>query len=197
MGYSLLGSITDCISFCNIYGSSTSGAVGGIVGYSTSTISKCYNYGDVSGNSKVGGILGNGSAIITSCISKGAIEGVSDVGGIVGNISGSITDCYFEGSILTTSGGYAIGYAGNVSNCYARATFTTTQSLNNYGLTNASFTNCVFEINGVKRFKVTNYTGWVITLQNQPLPKQLAWMGVVSDSSLTASKLTQLGYTSI
>jgi len=197
VGYSLLGSITDCISFCNIYGSSTSGAVGGIVGYSTSTISKCYNYGDVSGNSKVGGILGNGSAIITSCISKGAIEGVSDVGGIVGNISGSITDCYFEGSILTTSGGYAIGYAGNVSNCYARATFTTTQSLNNYGLTNASFTNCVFEINGVKRFKVTNYTGWVITLQNQPLPKQLAWMGVVSDSSLTASKLTQLGYTSI
>lgn len=197
VGYSLLGSITDCISFCNISGSSTSGAVGGIVGYSTSTISKCYNYGDVSGNSKVGGILGYGSAIITSCISKGVIEGVSDVGGIVGNISGSITDCYFEGSILTASGGYAIGYAGNVSNCYARATFTTTQSLSNYGLTNASFTNCVFEINGVKRFKVSNFNGWVITLQNQPLPKQLAWMGVISDSSLTASKLTQLGYTSV
>jgi len=63
----------DCYNIGNVHGRSASGATsaGGIVGYSTSQITNCYNTGDIRtlGSSRAGGIAGQvaGAITVTNC----------------------------------------------------------------------------------------------------------------------------------
>ncbi len=178
-GYALLGSISDCVNFCTISGYDK---VGGIAGYSSSTVKNCFNYGDVSGNN-VGGILGQmSSSSVSGCVVKAVLEGKISAGGIVGVAGGTISSSYFEGILISDAaicGAIAAGASPSVdvTNCYARATYTSSLSTSNYGFSIGTISNCVFETHGIKRYIGTDFSNWVVTLQNQPLPKALAWMG--------------------
>lgn len=197
-GYALLGSISDCVNFCTISGYDK---VGGIAGYSSSTVKNCFNYGDVSGNN-VGGILGQmSSSSVSGCVVKAVLEGKISAGGIVGVAGGTISSSYYEGTLISDAaicGAIAAGASPSVdvTNCYARATYTSALSTSNYGFSVGTISNCVFETHGVKRYIGADFSNWVVTLQNQPLPKALAWMGVVAEN-LYVDKLNLLGFATV
>ena len=126
--------ITNCFNAGNIVGM---GHVGGIVGYTTSSIYDCYNIGNVScssTNSYIGGIVGyinpgtNSENIleINSCYNTGNVIQNDNAqsnytGGIVGDaIVTDISICYNEGDV---EGGYYVGGilgrgGANVYDCY-------------------------------------------------------------------------------
>ena len=100
---------------------------GGIVGYNSGTISRCYNSGSVNSTASAGGIAGiNSGGVIENCYNTGYVTATINAGGIAGinNYSGIIRLCYNAGSPLaTTYGGIAgnnmTGAAGGtVSTCY-------------------------------------------------------------------------------
>jgi len=121
----------------------SSAIAGGIAGYSSSSISNCYNTGNVSASSTsdssphAGGIVGGHSSTIINCYNTGAVSAASSsyssyphAGGIAG-YSGSestvstIINCYNTGSVNASSYScysYAGGIAGDsssaISNCY-------------------------------------------------------------------------------
>lgn len=112
-------------------------SVGGIVGYSTGTISKCDFSGSVSGGAEVGGVVGCAKADVTDCHSSATIK-VTDysvntshgAGGVVGDVIGSskllvnVKRCYFTGSVsdaqkIAYLGGVVGGlYSGSISECF-------------------------------------------------------------------------------
>ncbi len=102
-------------------------AVGCLVGNhrASSTVSKCYSTGSVSGNDNIGGIVGMSyNAALTQCYSMAGVSGTSNVGGLVGYnyISATVQNSYARGNISGTSkvGGLAGRNAGGtVSRCYA------------------------------------------------------------------------------
>ena len=65
--------------------------MGGIAGnaFGGSTVRNCYNFGEISAQSKVGGIVGNNdSSAVQYCYNAGAVVGESYIiGGIVGEIT--------------------------------------------------------------------------------------------------------------
>ena len=115
------------------------GSCGGTEGYQNS-LSSCFIYADVTGNSRVGGIIGyisgNGWSIyMNSCgyignVSAGSLDGNSYVGGLIGYMrdlhwhnSSHQTNC-FAISTISARGDYAGGligrdenYDNNISNC--------------------------------------------------------------------------------
>ncbi len=108
---------------------STGNNVGAIVGWaSSSTISGCYNTGDVESSDKdnVGGIVGyTYSSTVTSCYSCGAVSGAYYVGGVVGQAatSSEVISSYNTGDVESSNGnvGGIVGYAvssSSVSGCY-------------------------------------------------------------------------------
>ena len=127
VGYSLGGTITNCINKANVSGGNY---VGGIVGYAKNYVSggklvnaaivnDCVNTGAIKGFALVGGIAGvikgenkkDGSytiahtARIERCINKGTVYGVIiDVGGIVGVVTdyARIQDSINQGNVSTT-----------------------------------------------------------------------------------------------
>ena len=82
--------ITNCYNTGDVTGSSN--YVGGVVGYaSSSTVTNCYNTGDVTRSSNyVGGVVGDASySTITNCYNTGAVDGYLSVGGVVGDVGSS------------------------------------------------------------------------------------------------------------
>lgn len=87
--------------------------IGGIAGYSSSTISNCTANANISGYTYIGGIVGDNRSTVENVSATGAIIGSSTVGGIVGTTRGTITNAYSDNSI---SGKYDVGgFAGNVN----------------------------------------------------------------------------------
>jgi len=93
--------------------------VGGLVGFSSSSISNCHSTGSITGIDYVGGLVGyyasgiSGGSIsnISNCHSTGSITGIDHVGGLVGHNSGSIVASY---SVGTVSGEIDVGgFVGN------------------------------------------------------------------------------------
>ncbi|MDR2834742.1 MAG: T9SS type A sorting domain-containing protein [Bacteroidales bacterium] len=103
---------------------------GGIAGYSASTISNCYNMGDVSSSSSfaysnAGGIAGRSWSTISNCYNTGNVSSSSYAGGIAGSSNGAINNCYNTGNVSSSSDNYysfSGGIAGDsgstISNCY-------------------------------------------------------------------------------
>ena len=115
--------------------------VGGVVGRAsdTTTITNCYNAGDVTGSDRyVGGVVGRAytssssyvaAITITNCYNTGDVTGTGDyVGGVAGIAQGHtiITNCYNTGSVTCTSTSYSYigGVVGStdsyttITNCY-------------------------------------------------------------------------------
>lgn len=141
--------ISGCVNEADI--NVKSAYVGGIVGESycaSAIIEDCINKGDIiSTKYNVGGIMGRSSysssseTVVRRCINEGTVSGTYTsnsyygAGGIIGNLYGSndkVENCLNLGAIgndsvgITGLGGivgYAYG-AGEISNCYNRATIT-------------------------------------------------------------------------
>ena len=133
---------TNCINYGNVTETATSGnnIAGGIVGWiqdDTSTVTKCINYGQISGRNNVGGIVGefstgSGSTLtITQCGNYGTLvaknAGNTQIGGIMGRFNGStiyLSKCFngngTDGTIAASGskGLYAGGLIGYGNTIY-------------------------------------------------------------------------------
>ena len=106
--------------------------VGGIVGHAigSSTITGCYNTGDISSSGSpycnVGGIAGKAdSNTIENCFNMGSVNGSSSYYCVAGGITGwgSVSNCYNTGEIISSAAQYSYaggisGMSSSVSHCY-------------------------------------------------------------------------------
>ena len=83
--------------------------VGGLVGFSSGTISACYATGNATGNvpypysSSAGGLVGWNDGAISACYATGDASGPIHIGGLVGrNNGGTISACYATGNATGT-----------------------------------------------------------------------------------------------
>ncbi|MCK5271190.1 MAG: PASTA domain-containing protein [Sedimentisphaerales bacterium] len=102
--------------------------IGGLVGSSSGTITKCYVAGSVTGGPYIGGMVGHSLGTIINCYTDCIISGTYNSGGLVGRqSSGTISKCYATGSV---TGGWNSQYIGGlvgvqeydssqITNCYA------------------------------------------------------------------------------
>ncbi|MFH1194249.1 MAG: LamG-like jellyroll fold domain-containing protein [bacterium] len=90
--------------------------IGGLVGIAnTSSISKCYSTGSVTGStSSIGGLFGLLlQSNVANCYSTASVIGYNRTGGFVGEIGGgSLSYCYSKG-LVTAGGPYVGGFTGN------------------------------------------------------------------------------------
>ncbi len=138
------GSITDCqvtggsISWHHIV-SGPRASVGGLVGFSSASITGCSTTGTISVSREdyvlvqVGGLVGrqDREGAILRCSSSGSVSGDNYVGGLIGLIVGDwgvrmmpISECWSAGSV--TGGGNIGGLVGRnngglLSNCYSKS----------------------------------------------------------------------------
>lgn len=118
-------SITNCGNSGDLPAKWANGCVGGIVGFSASQISTCYNTGKVTGasNADVGGIVGlfKSSFSISDCYNVGDVHGGRLTGGIAGSAIGTFRYCYNTGAVTDSPcRGGVIGYNSNITidHCY-------------------------------------------------------------------------------
>lgn len=118
-------SITNCGNSGDLPAKWANGCVGGIVGFSASQISTCYNTGEVTGgsNADVGGIVGMSETcpLISDCYNVGDVHGGEANGGIAGFAIGTYRYCYNTGTVTDSPcRGGVIGYnAGTTTeHCY-------------------------------------------------------------------------------
>ncbi|MHC4440720.1 MAG: GLUG motif-containing protein, partial [Planctomycetota bacterium] len=96
---------------CTPVGGRRSGSVrhlGGLVGYSCGSITKCYATTSVSGGDNVGGLVGRSYGTISNCYAMGSVDGEDTIGGLVGqnghpyfqyDYLDLISNCYSIGSV--------------------------------------------------------------------------------------------------
>lgn len=130
--------ISDCVNHAEISG--TSNAIGGLVGRlnAATTMTKCKNYGNVTGGTYVGGLVGvNASTLMTACANFGTVSASDQVGGLIGQHSstGKVTASYNAGTVQASgSSGKAGGIAGMIRNgaisqCYNLGSVTGTNAM--------------------------------------------------------------------
>ena len=105
VGYSSFGNIDNCSNYGTILGLGSS-QIGGIVGQhegnnSYARINKCYNMGNIVGNTNVGGIAGYSRAMLFSSYNTGTILGNDLVGGIAGTNAQEVLRCYNKGTVFS------------------------------------------------------------------------------------------------
>ncbi len=99
--------------------------VGGLVGYNTGRMFKCFSTGSVSGNANVGGLVGivtDGS--VNTSFSKAEVSGSRNVGGLVGktaNENAAVRNSYASGSV--TGQTYVGGLIGQIERGAAERCF--------------------------------------------------------------------------
>ncbi|MBR1461308.1 Ig-like domain-containing protein, partial [bacterium] len=127
----IVGYLTSDIKRCgNISYINCNGTVAGIVGYagSSSTISLCYNTGNINGTGNNGGLIADNYAQVENCFSIGDISTSSTnaCAGLIGNNMSNkyVTNCYCVGSINDNGNGdaFARGSSSNYSNCFFNKT---------------------------------------------------------------------------
>lgn len=115
----IAGEIDWAISCINYADVTSGGYAGGISSVSSSAVSRCENYGSISGNSCVGGIIGYHNAnMLYNSVNFGSVNGTTRVGGISGfsRQSGKLFNCLNVGEVygVDTVGGVC-GYCSNSS----------------------------------------------------------------------------------
>jgi len=98
--------------------------VGGLVGYSSGTVSNSYSTGSVTGNAFVGGLLGYSFDTVSESHSTVTVNGGDTLGGLVGRNKGTVSDSYSTGSVTSVTennlvGGVVGWNSGNVGYCYS------------------------------------------------------------------------------
>jgi hypothetical protein len=87
--------------------------VGGLVGYNSGSVMRCYTTGLVAGRSYVGGLVGHSNGVIDNCYSLASANGDNYVGGLAGRSYGRITNCYSTGTVAGNDHfGGLLGYGG-------------------------------------------------------------------------------------
>ena len=99
--------------------------VGGIVGQNRGSATRCFNHGEISGDTFIGGVTGqNYSGSLTDSYNTGAVNGADSVGGVTGynTENSSISGCYNDGMVSGTNsyvGGVAgINQGSSIAGCY-------------------------------------------------------------------------------
>jgi len=123
VGYTRLGSVTNCYATGSVNGGTY---VGGLVGYAGGAfVTNCYAGGSAVGSMNVGGLIGAGGFYIVDCYATGSVRGDLNVGGLMG-IAGTaiITNCHAAGPVSGVDYvggllGYSIGAYSDITNCYA------------------------------------------------------------------------------
>jgi len=120
VGYSWSGTITDSYATGAISGTTSSSfALGGLVGQHFATITNSYASGAVTGRSSVGGLIGDNYGAVSSSYATGAVSGSTHVGGLIGYFDGvsghtaSVAHAYATGSV--SGGSYAGGLIGETN----------------------------------------------------------------------------------
>ena len=169
-GYNQVGGVTgsimnsaivvDCYVTGTVRGHSI---VGGVAGYSSNHITRCYANADVSAieGGIAGGVAGRlRYGNISGCHSTGTVTGEGiKVGGVVGEAleNGKVINCHATGNVTGTGNvggvvGYIDGDSGQITNCYATGDVSGTGShiggvagdvLNNSKVTNCYATGCI------------------------------------------------------
>ena len=96
--------------------------VGGLVGYSSGTVSNSYSTGSVTGNAFVGGLLGYSFDTVSESYSTVSVNGGDTLGGLVGRNKGTVSNSYSTGSVTGDNNvvGGVVGWnSGNVGYSYA------------------------------------------------------------------------------
>lgn len=119
------GIVENCFNEGSIYGTSTSGSVGGVIGSSyESRVANCYNIGEIRcDSSHAGGITGTkatSNSMVSNCFNTGTVYAkISNAGGILGREYNSkngkviMENCYNAGAIsVETSKNTAAGLVG-------------------------------------------------------------------------------------
>ena len=102
------GSILSCSVNASIYGKF---AVGGVAGEASGLIELAYHVGgEISGRNRVGGLVGTSTSSISKSYSEGDVTGISYVGGLVG-YGRNVSNSYVKGMVKSDSS-YVGGIAG-------------------------------------------------------------------------------------
>ena len=86
IGYSYSSQVRKSYSTSEVYSTKTD--IGGLIGFSSSSVFDCYASGNVTGHGLVGGLVGT-SSTVTRCYSVGKVTGGSHTGGLIGSGGGA------------------------------------------------------------------------------------------------------------
>lgn len=174
--------------------------VGGIVGNALETmIENCQTDLTIVGLQRSGGLIGSAeNSTILNSYSESLIDaGYS--GGIVGQMIRNviIDNCGFYGRFIEgKSQCYIIAtrpykdYSNlTVKNCFGKTTCDVV--LCSTGIT---IENCIWENANGKYYSGTDFSNWVISTTDMPLPKGLSWIAKVADTMANENKIKELGY---
>lgn len=127
VGYNENGTVQNSNVATDVTG--TGSRVGGLIGFSSGTVSTVYATGDVVGVNRVGGLIGENRSNINTAYATGLVTASGDfAGGLAGWSQSNITDSYATGVVqgISVVGGLA-GYSdGAVTNVYANGNVTGT-----------------------------------------------------------------------
>lgn len=174
-GHTYGGQIINCSSSATVSGESW---VGGIVGYSDSTIRNCSFTGNVSGTGMyAGGICGLSEGLIRNAYNVNSVSGSDYVGGISGGAYEDLNNVYNLGEV---SGSNNVG--GIVGNCPAQRM--RLQNIFNTGYVNSNGTKG--NLVGSSEFSEISYAYYG--------GAALAEVGATPDDQTLADKLTKVEY---
>ncbi|MBR4013759.1 MAG: hypothetical protein IKJ00_05625 [Clostridia bacterium] len=116
------GTVENCINYATIEGGDIGD--GGIAGNCEGgTLTKCANYGKISGTQYVAGIIGRLIGNVSQCLNEGEISGTQYIGGIAGITGktnpGIVSNCINLGEVMSSkdSAGGIVGRYGNANSC--------------------------------------------------------------------------------
>ena len=218
-GYAKNGSLSNLNSAgqVNRTSAASNAYAGGICGYSTSSITNCYNTSIISSKSSsgshnnctsyAGGICGYSTSSITNCNNTGNISSTSSTnsfnpisyaGGICGSSTSSITNCNNTGTISstsTTNSGlsqprYANSYAGGICGSSTSSTSSTSSITNCYNTGNVSTTT-------TSSWSFNAYAGGICGTSNYSNPITSCYnTGNITSSSSSSSTNSSSSYES-
>ncbi|MDG6224448.1 MAG: putative Ig domain-containing protein [Candidatus Thermoplasmatota archaeon] len=123
IGYSYSSQVRKSYSTSEVYSTKTD--IGGLIGFSSSSVFDCYASGNVTGTYLVGGLVGT-SSTVTRCYSVGKVTGGSHTGGLIGSGGGapySFFDNETSGWTTSASGAGRSTYLMKSSATFASSTW--------------------------------------------------------------------------
>jgi hypothetical protein len=117
--------INTCSTEVSVYASGdiSCNNMGGLIGYNYGTVSHCYAWGEIQGQSCLGGLIGQNSGTVSYCYATGKLNTGSVTGGLIGhNYSGTVTNCFWdrEATGIDTAINYI--YSGTIENVVGKTT---------------------------------------------------------------------------
>ncbi len=180
-----------------IKGCNYTGGIAGNFGASTITNSQVGSVSIYANYNYSGGLAGyfyNASA--TACYSKAQMSGGAYYGGIGGYfVSSTFTACAFEGTLASIFFGYQMtgGISNNGTKLYD--CFGKTEKRNEFVRGSFKIDSCLHIAGTTKKYYSGNFTNWVITTTNTPLPQGLSWLATGGTKVTSVNEIIALGYT--